>query len=76
MLKKGRKPRTVGYPPEKRRTIRCNLKDVAEAAGVTYEVVRVASSKKLFDRKDLRSIAHYIVATYIKIKLKEGRYYE
>ena len=76
MPKKKKKPQITGNKGGKRATIKFKLKNVAEAAGVSYNTVRAASKRKLFDRKDLRSIAHYIVATYIKIKLKEGRYYE
>lgn len=76
MLKKKKKPLTVGNKAGKRATIKFNLGGVAEAAGVSYNAVRAASKRKIFDRQDLRSIAYYIVATHIKIKLKEGGYYE
>lgn len=71
-IKKG-KSLIIGDHTGKRATIKFNMQDIAEAAGVSYNTVRAASKRKLFDRKDIRSIAHYIVATYIKIKLKEGK---
>lgn len=76
MPKKKKRTQIIGNHTGKRATIKFKLENVAEAAGVSYNTVRAASKRRLFDRKDLRSIAHYIVATYIKIKLKEGGYYE
>lgn len=70
-----KKAYVIGYKAGKRATIKCNLEDVAEAAEVTYDIVRMASSKKIFDRRNLRSIAYYIVETRRKTKLKEGKYY-
>ena len=67
----GKKASFAGKFDLKRASFKGTLEHIAEAAGTSYSSVAHASSSKLFNRKDLRSIVGYIVRTRKKKNLPE-----